>query len=70
MIRVLVRNQNRVDTGEIFANRRKSLDDFPTAQARVNQQPSFTGPDERRVSRAAARQYTNLDDKDFSPSVP
>ena len=63
MIRVLVRNQNGIDTSEIFADGRKSLGDFPAAQARVNQQSRFTRPNERRVSRAAARQYANFDDK-------
>ena len=66
VIRVLVRDQDRVHTSEIFADGRKSLNDFPTAQARVNQQPRSTGPDERRVARAAARQYADLDDKDSS----
>ena len=66
VIRMLVGDQNRVHTSEIFADGRKSLNDFPTAQARVNQQPRSTGPDERRVPRAAARQYADLDDKESS----
>jgi hypothetical protein len=59
---VLVRNQNCVDTSEILSDRRKSLDDFPPAQACVNQQSRSAGPDKGRVSRAAARQYADLDD--------
>lgn len=66
MIRVLMRNQNCIDASEIFPDGRKSLDDFPPAQARVNQQSRFTRPDKNRVSRAAARQYTDLYDKDSS----
>lgn len=63
---MLVRDQNCVHTGEIFADGRKSLNDFPAAQARVNQQPRSAGPDERRIARAAARQYADLDDKESS----
>jgi hypothetical protein len=66
VIRVLVRDQNRVHASEIFADGRKSLNDFPTAQASVNQQPRSTGPYERRIARAAARQYADLDDNESS----
>jgi hypothetical protein len=66
VIRMLVGDQNRVHTSEIFTDSRKSLNDFPTAQARVNQQPCSTGPDERRIARAAARQYADLDDEESS----
>ncbi len=73
VIAMLVRDQNGVDTSEVFPYDRKSLGDFPPAQARVNQQSRSIRRNERRVSCAAAREYADFDDKDsyaFLPSRP
>jgi hypothetical protein len=64
---MLVRDQNRVQTGDIFPNRRQPFGDLAPTQARIDQDARPLGCDERRVPRAAAGEYANLNDEKSPP---
>jgi hypothetical protein len=69
MIAVLMGNQDGVQRSDIFADLSKTLLGFPRAQPGIDEDPGPSSRDERRISRAAACQNANLDDK-LSPLLP
>ena len=68
VIRVLMRNQNRVDVLRFFADFGEPSRHFAHAEARVDQDARFRRGQKRRVSRTAAGQHAESDD-DNSPSL-
>ena len=55
-------NQDGVNRGQIFTDRRKPFRSFAPAQPSIDQQPGSIGRNEGRIASATAREYADLDD--------
>lgn len=62
VIAMLVRDQNGVQTGYIFANRGQPLGNFSAAQTGIDQNSSTLRCDKRRIASARGRENADLDD--------
>ena len=62
MIAVLVRDQNRSQLLDLFANRGQALRHFPPAQPDIHKHARTVRRKEHRISGTAAGEYANFDD--------
>jgi hypothetical protein len=62
MVAMLVRDDDRIETGNVFADGGQALADFAAADARVDQNTRCLGGNENAVAGAAARKDTDFND--------
>ena len=59
---MFVRDEDRIDGRQVFADRRETFAKLPHAEPRVDQDARLFGRKQRRIPRTAACQHAELDD--------